>query len=73
MGRAGGAYLPLFEERNPTLDWLQNQSWEQLDRYARQLDRIHPEDRATIKWHYAEVTARPWLKARHLLGGHGAR
>ena len=62
MGRAGGAYLPLFAERNPTLDWLQNQSWEQLDRYARQLDRIHPEDRATIKWHYAEVTARPWLK-----------
>jgi hypothetical protein len=61
-GPTAAAYVPLFETRNPTLEWLQNQSWSQLDRYARQLDRIPQEDRATIKWHYEEATGAPWLK-----------
>ena len=61
-GPAAAAWLQLYQSRNPTLDWLQNQTWCQLERYALQLDRIDREDRASIKWHYEEATGRPWLK-----------
>ena len=61
-GPCAATYVPLYETRNPTLGWLQDQSWEQLNRYSLQVDRIHPEDRASIKWHYEEATGAPWLK-----------
>jgi hypothetical protein len=56
------AYLPLFTRSNPTLYWLLEQPWEQLDRYARAIDRIPRSERARIKHHYEPATGRPWLK-----------
>jgi hypothetical protein len=36
---AVAAHLALFRRPSPTMYWLHRQSWEQLDRYARAVDR----------------------------------